>query len=268
MKNDEDKPFYDSSRAEEYLNFMVGSADTYPQGTPQSRLESYLKYMCEHPSGGEGTVLIDVGREQISYDGKIFPKISKEKATEIYETYSSGACVIIRWNVMGILPIEATVLGTDNVAGVYKFDVVIHNEYLCEYTYTDASEETEENIIKLGGSGGGGITIDLLWENASPNSEFPAQTLNMDFSQYDYILITFKSATRSGARKRIISKINEYAIAEFSQLWTSPYFSNRIYELYSDHIYIQPNYKIGFGSSTASTDNSIAILLTIEGIKL
>lgn len=214
--------------------------------------------------GGSG-VLIDVGREQISFDNKVFPRISKEKATEIYETYSSGVGVIIRWNVMGILPIEATVLGTDNVAGVYKFDVVIHNEYLCEYTYTDATDGTEANIIKLGGSSDSGM--DSLWENASPNSEFSAQTLNIDFSQYDYILITFKSGTRSAGTKRITNKINEYGIIEFSQLWTSPYFSNRIYEVYSDRIYIQPNYKISFGSSTASIDNSIAIPLKIEGIK-
>ena len=35
----------------------------------------------------------------------------------------------------------------------------------------------------------------LLWTNQNPTSDFPAQTLNLDFSKFDYILIKSKSQT-------------------------------------------------------------------------
>lgn len=31
--------------------------------------------------------------------------------------------------------------------------------------------------------------VDLLWENASPGSEFPAQTLNLNVAVYDYVAV-------------------------------------------------------------------------------
>ncbi|MEG1012187.1 MAG: hypothetical protein RSE54_10010, partial [Ruthenibacterium sp.] len=37
----------------------------------------------------------------------------------------------------------------------------------------------------------GGAKIKLLWENASPTSAFPAQTIKVDLSKYDYIIVTF-----------------------------------------------------------------------------
>ena len=36
---------------------------------------------------------------------------------------------------------------------------------------------------------GGELEMELLWENASPRSEFVGQTLSIDFSQYDGIQI-------------------------------------------------------------------------------
>lgn len=33
----------------------------------------------------------------------------------------------------------------------------------------------------------GSITIEKVWENASPTSEFPAQTISLDLSDYDYV---------------------------------------------------------------------------------
>lgn len=35
--------------------------------------------------------------------------------------------------------------------------------------------------------GGGGIQMELLWENASPTSEFAAQTITGEFDRYDEI---------------------------------------------------------------------------------
>lgn len=40
----------------------------------------------------------------------------------------------------------------------------------------------EEGLLNLGG-----VSITLLWENASPSSSFAAQTINIDISKYDFI---------------------------------------------------------------------------------
>lgn len=41
------------SRAEEYYAYLIGESSTYPEH-PQSRIEEYLHYLCEHGGGGGG----------------------------------------------------------------------------------------------------------------------------------------------------------------------------------------------------------------------
>ena len=43
--------------------------------------------------------------------------------------------------------------------------------------------------------GGGGLEMELLWENASPTSGFSAQTLNLDLSEYEYIVVLCTAAS-------------------------------------------------------------------------
>lgn len=40
-----------------------------------------------------------------------------------------------------------------------------------------------------GGSSGGGVTCDLLWTNPNPDSNFSAQTVTLDLSAYDAVLV-------------------------------------------------------------------------------
>lgn len=42
-----------------------------------------------------------------------------------------------------------------------------------------------------GGSGGGGITMSLIWTNPNPTATFAAQTVAVDLSGYDAVLIAF-----------------------------------------------------------------------------
>ena len=52
-----------------------------------------------------------------------------------------------------------------------------------------------------------GLQMDLLWTNASPTSSFGQQTLNLDFTKYDFVLVQFKaSATASGLFHAFIQK--------------------------------------------------------------
>lgn len=40
--------------------------------------------------------------------------------------------------------------------------------------------------------------MDILWENASPTSDFAKQTLSIDLSEYNYVCITFNIAPDMG----------------------------------------------------------------------
>lgn len=40
-----------------------------------------------------------------------------------------------------------------------------------------------------------GVTLDLLWTNANPSSNFAAQTLSLNLSSYKFILIVCRAAT-------------------------------------------------------------------------
>lgn len=42
-----------------------------------------------------------------------------------------------------------------------------------------------------GGGSGGGITMSLLWTNPSPTSQFVAQTVSLDLSGYNAVIIEF-----------------------------------------------------------------------------
>ena len=60
------------------------------------------------------------------------------------------------------------------------------------------TDEQKGNVITALGLGEtGGITMELLWENASPNSEFAAQTVSVDLSGYQMIGLVFKWVSAS-----------------------------------------------------------------------
>ena len=50
-------------------------------------------------------------------------------------------------------------------------------------------KDAEGNNIYPIGYSVGGVKMDLLWTNASPDSDFAAQSLSIDFSSYQLVLI-------------------------------------------------------------------------------
>lgn len=68
---EEQIPHYETSRSEQYLNYILGSSETFPQN-PSSRLEEYLYYLCKYGSNiglkaKKVDVLPDVGKGNILY---------------------------------------------------------------------------------------------------------------------------------------------------------------------------------------------------------
>lgn len=53
-------------------------------------------------------------------------------------------------------------------------------------------QAVKENRLEIDGLGNRFVSKTLLWENASPTSEFPAQTVNVDFSSFTHYAIEFR----------------------------------------------------------------------------
>ena len=95
-------------------------------------------------------IVIEVGSAQEVFFTKVFPKIPIDIAKNIYDTYISGNTVIIRWKVMNAIPVEATVLGSDNVGGFKSFSFIMHDTYAVEYKYNDSTTGyAETSVIDL-----------------------------------------------------------------------------------------------------------------------
>lgn len=124
-------------------------AGRYAWGTSNGNL---TWYPLEANLVVKGSALVEIGSDQEYVDGKVFPRISKEKAEEIYSLFSSGTSVIVKWDLMGTLPIESQVISTETLDG-RTFDMIFHNEYLCEYSIT-SEPVAELKVVQIGGSGG------------------------------------------------------------------------------------------------------------------
>lgn len=62
---------------------------------------------------------------------------------------------------------------------------------------TTAREEAVTNLQELIATSG--LKTDLLWTNASPTSEFASQTINLDLSNYKFIIILGRAFTNREA---------------------------------------------------------------------
>ena len=58
------------------------------------------------------------------------------------------------------------------------------------------------------------ISMELLWENASPTSDFAAQTISLDLSEYDEVEIEYICHGSTSHKKRVKGKIGEAVIGD------------------------------------------------------
>lgn len=121
----------------------------------------------------------------------------------------------------------------------------------------DGSRFDAENI--------GGMKMELLWENASPTSEFAAQTISLDLSNYDAIDLYYRTYTSFDMN---------------TGYYRCPVGKNQRATTSSEFIYIRDcnttihgvtfrdaEYVATYGSANYTTYNSILIPIKIYGIK-
>lgn len=116
---------------------------------------------------------------------------------------------------------------------------------------------------------GGEEAPTLLWTNPSPTSNFAAQTLSLDLTEYAYLLFKVKNSLTTGytdeaycACQKDNSKRSAFSVvgAGAPKIIHSRYFDTTDNSI---------TFSAGYHSSTSSgtTDNRYAIPLEIYGIK-
>lgn len=117
----------------------------------------------------------------------------------------------------------------------------------------------------------GALAMELLWENASPASDFAAQTIALDLSQIDVVKVVYKVMTTSDNEYTFEASVNRSAtIIDFVN---TSYSSTT--QVSSRDLTINPNgiiFKDSLNkqitsSSAASTLNSRLIPIKIYGVK-
>lgn len=130
------------------------------------------------------------------------------------------------------------------------------------------AKTAEEALANLGG-----ISVKLLWINASPTSEFTEQDITIDMSEYDFIGVLVRDATTSALTKLFTTRNTVGDALHTAMPWTSTNTNTRITNRVR-RITIASQNILRFGTgifashaSAQTTDNASCIPLAIYGIK-
>lgn len=117
----------------------------------------------------------------------------------------------------------------------------------------------------------GALTETLLWENASPTSDFAAQTISLDLSEYDRIIILMKTEPNVSNYLNSIIEVGTYGWGQFLVNIASAValrlFARKITVNSDGVIFDKGYYKNVNSTSAATSSNSHVIPVKIYGIK-
>ena len=134
---------------------------------------------------------------------------------------------------------------------------------------TQAIELAKEEINNLIG---GACIKYKLWENASPSSNFPAQTLDISWEDYDFILIHFRHYTTANYCTTNIIAINDtfntaFLNSALPHMNSYLYLYGRTLNFEDGGIMFHEGYSHDTNSATEKQGNEYAVPLVIYGIK-
>ena len=116
----------------------------------------------------------------------------------------------------------------------------------------------------------GGVSMKRLWTNASPTSVFAAQTIPLNLSGYEYVLVRYLYSTDyQGIDQIAIVKVGREAYLTFTgAVSTNIYLSQRTISVGSDSVaFGAPVYKTYASTSSPTANNKYCIPVEIIGIK-
>lgn len=120
-------------------------------------------------------------------------------------------------------------------------------------------------------TGGGGASLTLLWENPNPTASFSSQTLQIDTSEYDWLMI-YGISSNNNAGAYVCVENNP----DFASWFVFSYYSNQLPTAWNGDIrqrYLKPSenkdtlYISGAWLYNTANDNSFTKPLKIYGVK-
>jgi len=110
----------------------------------------------------------------------------------------------------------------------------------------------------------GATAADLLWTNPSPTSSFAAQTVSLDLSGYDSVVIDFRFNSSTGRFVRKLGRVGEEMYADMSY----NYFGWRNVSVQTSGVtFTAYSYYTSYGGGSASSTADAMIPVRIFGIK-
>ena len=116
----------------------------------------------------------------------------------------------------------------------------------------------------------GGVSMKSLWINASPTSDFATQTISLNLSGYEYVLVRYLYSTDYQSLNQIaIVKVGGDAYLTFTGVAsTNIYLSQRTISVGSDSVVFgAPVYKTYASTSKPTANNKYCIPVEIIGIR-
>lgn len=116
----------------------------------------------------------------------------------------------------------------------------------------------------------GGVSMKSLWTNASPTSDFAAQTISLNLNGYEYVLVRYLYSTGYQSQDQIaIVKVGRDAYLTFTGVAsTNIYLSQRTISVGGDSVtFGEPVYKTYASTSNPAANNKYCIPVEIIGIK-
>ena len=159
-------------------------------------------------TGSTGGIVVDIGSYQYTYDSYVLPAIAVTKAREIYATDKLGTPQVLLWTIYGNES-QFKVVSSDEIAGTYSFDILVHNKYHCAYSWDSTTTGIINPTIQAGSEGGNVDDVQLngvsILQNkvanilASTNiSDTPSDSkLVTEKTIYDYIASGNDGKTRA-----------------------------------------------------------------------
>ena len=119
------------------------------------------------------------------------------------------------------------------------------------------------------------VSMDLLWENASPTSSFGAQTISLDLQQYTHVLIIYSAKYWNGSaeslgRKSETIEVGQTGVLSYGGMGSSgAYYTHnsiRAANTTTTEVVFGKNYTSVLNGAPGS-DNANVIPTAIYGIK-
>lgn len=102
------------------------SSDQTHRTVTDAQIESW-----DSKSGGE---VVEIGSYQYSYQGKVLPAIHSDILRTIYINDKAGIPQVLHWTLYGTEN-NLKVVSSDSIGGNNSIDVLVHNQYHCEYLW-------------------------------------------------------------------------------------------------------------------------------------